>query len=108
MSAGNLLRSRSLIVLAVVATVAVALVWQRTGVVGQEPKKDVNPAPVRHAEELSEAATSPAQELAHSSLLSTSWISATEGWVLAAQPCSADTCEAMTVHRLIADQANPN
>jgi len=30
--------------------------------------------------------------LAYSSLLSTSWISATEGWALAAQPCAAGTC----------------
>ena len=29
--------------------------------------------------------------LAYSSLLSTSWISATEGWALAAQPCAAGT-----------------
>ena len=28
----------------------------------------------------------------YSSLLSTSWISATEGWALAAQPCAAGTC----------------
>jgi photosystem II stability/assembly factor-like uncharacterized protein len=31
-------------------------------------------------------------DLAYSSVLSTSWISATEGWVLAAQPCAAGTC----------------
>ncbi len=31
-------------------------------------------------------------DLAYSSLLSTSWISATEGWVLAAQPCATGTC----------------
>jgi photosystem II stability/assembly factor-like uncharacterized protein len=33
-----------------------------------------------------------APQLAHSSLLSTSWISATEGWALAAQPCGKGTC----------------
>jgi photosystem II stability/assembly factor-like uncharacterized protein len=31
-------------------------------------------------------------DLAYSSLLSTSWISVTEGWALAAQPCAAGTC----------------
>jgi photosystem II stability/assembly factor-like uncharacterized protein len=33
-----------------------------------------------------------AADLADSSLLSTSWISATDGWALAAQPCTAGTC----------------
>ena len=31
-------------------------------------------------------------DLADSSLLSTSWISATQGWALAAQPCASGTC----------------
>jgi len=33
-----------------------------------------------------------ATNLAYSSLLSTSWVSASEGWALAAQPCGKDTC----------------
>jgi hypothetical protein len=33
-----------------------------------------------------------AVELTHSSLLGISWISATEGWALAAQPCDTGTC----------------
>jgi serine protease Do len=56
MSTSHLPRtSRAAAVLSLVAAVVIALVWQRAGVVGQEPKKDVNPAPVRRAEELSEA-----------------------------------------------------
>jgi serine protease Do len=49
------LHSRYLGLLSVVAAVALALVWQRGGVIGQEAKKEVNPAAVRRAEELSEA-----------------------------------------------------
>jgi hypothetical protein len=37
-------------------------------------------------------AASPTTSLADSSLLGTSWISATTGWALAVQPCAAGTC----------------
>jgi len=47
--------SRSVAMFALVATVATALAWQRAGVVGQEPKKEVNPANLRQAEALSDA-----------------------------------------------------
>ncbi len=53
--------SRSLMMVAVVASLASALVWQHSGVVGQEPKKEVNPANLRHAEALSEAFHSAAE-----------------------------------------------
>lgn len=38
------------------------------------------------------AAPSATTDLAYSSLLSTSWISATQGWALAAQPCGQGAC----------------
>ena len=53
--------SRSLMMVAVVAALASALVWQHSRVVGQEPKKEVNPANLRHAEALSEAFHSAAE-----------------------------------------------
>ena len=53
--------SRTLAMVAVVAAVATAFVWQHAGVVGQEPKKEVNPANLRHAEALSEAFHSAAE-----------------------------------------------
>jgi len=37
-------------------------------------------------------ASPPATELAYSSLLSTSWLSATEGWAVGSQPCASGTC----------------
>jgi photosystem II stability/assembly factor-like uncharacterized protein len=40
----------------------------------------------------STASQAAAADLAYSSLLSTSWVSATEGWALAAQPCASGTC----------------
>ncbi len=51
------------------------------------------PAPAATAR-LAFAAGSPAAaiDLAYSSLLSVSWVSATQGWALAAQPCSTGTC----------------
>ncbi len=51
------------------------------------------PAPAATAR-LAFATASPAAatDLAYSSLLSTSWASATEGWALAAQPCARGTC----------------
>jgi serine protease Do len=49
------LHSRYWAVLTIVVAASAALVWQRGGVIGQEAKREVNPAAVRRAEELSEA-----------------------------------------------------
>jgi photosystem II stability/assembly factor-like uncharacterized protein len=49
------------------------------------------PAPTATAR-LAFAAAAGTADLANWSLLSTSWISATQGWALAAQPCTAGTC----------------
>jgi hypothetical protein len=54
------------------------------GTVG--PTKTVTPATT------ASGGQSAATDLAHSSLLSTSWISPTEGWALASQPCAKGTC----------------
>lgn len=49
------------------------------------------PAPTATAP-LAFASSAGSADLAYWSLLSTSWISATEGWALGAQPCTAGTC----------------
>jgi photosystem II stability/assembly factor-like uncharacterized protein len=52
------------------------------------------PAPAATAR-LTFATASPATDLAYSSLQDTSWVSAAEGWALAARPCSTGTCTRM-------------
>jgi photosystem II stability/assembly factor-like uncharacterized protein len=52
------------------------------------------PAPAAAAR-LTFATASPATDLAYSSLQDTSWVSAAEGWALAAQPCATGTCTRM-------------
>ena len=49
------------------------------------------PAPTATAP-LAFAASAGTAQLAYSTLVSTSWISAAEGWALATQPCAAGTC----------------
>ena len=52
-----------------------------------------SPAPAATARlAFSTASAAPATDLAYSSVLSTSWVSASEGWGLAAQPCDKGTC----------------
>ncbi len=50
------------------------------------------PAPEATARLAFAAAPPATADLAYSSLLGTSWISVTEGWALAAQPCAVGTC----------------
>jgi photosystem II stability/assembly factor-like uncharacterized protein len=59
---------------------------------GSVPAGTVGPAKSVTPTSASSTGQPAATNLAHSSLLSTSWISATEGWVLAAQPCGQATC----------------
>jgi serine protease Do len=47
--------ARAAAVLAVFAALGLGAALQRSGAVGDEPKKEVNPTPVRHAQELSDA-----------------------------------------------------
>ena len=49
------------------------------------------PAPTATAQ-LTFAAAPPVADLADATLLDTSWVSATEGWALAVQPCAAGQC----------------
>ena len=47
--------SRILVLLALLTSLALGTAWQRSGAIGEEPRKEVNPTARRHAEELSEA-----------------------------------------------------
>jgi photosystem II stability/assembly factor-like uncharacterized protein len=91
-------------------------IWTRTvfavgvGLLAAACSTTTNPGPVAHSKAATHHAVAPAVSgtpdtgpaggqrpgaatgLAHSALLSTSWINATEGWALAAQPCAGGTC----------------
>lgn len=46
---------RVVVAVALLAAVAAAAAWQRPGAIGQEPRREVNPEALRHAQSLSEA-----------------------------------------------------
>jgi serine protease Do len=48
-------KSRILVPLALLAALGAGLAIERSGAIGEEPRKEVNPASLRHAQELSEA-----------------------------------------------------
>jgi photosystem II stability/assembly factor-like uncharacterized protein len=59
---------------------------------GSMPAGTVGPAKTATPATSSSGGQSARTDLVHSALLSTSWTSATEGWVLAARPCGKGTC----------------
>jgi hypothetical protein len=78
-----------------VVAVGVTLLAAACGSVapGSTPAAKTTPAQSTAAASTATPATAPrAQELARSSLLSTSWINANDGWALAAQPCGKSSC----------------
>ena len=59
---------------------------------GTASRGTVTSGPAPHGKATSARAAAPATDLAHTSLLATSWLSDSRGWALATQRCAAGTC----------------